>query len=762
TRYIPPELGLYLDLSKQRELPTTQPPTARHKGNFLSNLPVRHKIAAALGYMTLPFLGLGLTQLYTYYQDYKTAEERLEIVAAYTPMQELQKNLRYMRSLPFSQMGGQTEALQTNMNLLSQTLLEHGHDHQELQDVTSALQQKIERIVAGIQSGELSSTTLNSQVSSALNGELANLFGLIAEGGNLLAGTKDGTHAATDLAVLSTDILPVALPESSFQVQRALTALDEIRARDGVISEAQQVKVASLLERSEAATANIAQKAATMFEEYPDLASALKPSYDRMLAEMQATNDLIRAEMLDKNKTALTSAQVNERLNAGLDSQYQAFAATTKAMEGRLAAERDRARNNLLTILIGVILGALTLYVLTRVLSNAINQPLGHLTKGAQALSLGQFGARVPVTTGDEFGTLANTFNAAAMQLEANQQRVEQERLEQERLQNNIGQFLNVTMDIAEGDLTKRGTVTEDVLGNVVDSINLMTEELGNVLGDVQKASGSVTSGSRQMLSSTQDIQQGAAQTTQAALNVAQQTAEVNRQIQDMAQLAQATAEAARQALIAANQGRQAVQETLSGMQGIRTTAQTAEERIAALSERSKQIGQIVDTISGIASQTNLLSLHASIEAAGAGEAGERFSVVAEEVRQLADESAQATRQITTLISGIQSEIAEVVRTMRDNAAQVNQGYAVAGTAGERLEQIGELSRESARLAEQISLSTREQVQNIEQVSASAQDIAQTAERSQQSVEQGRAAADQLQRLADQLNASLSRFRLPG
>ena len=137
-----------------------------------------------------------------------------------------------------------------------------------------------------------------------------------------------------------------------------------------------------------------------------------------------------------------------------------------------------------------------------------------------------------------------------------------------------MGQFLDVTMDIAEGDLTKKGKVTEDVLGNVVDSINLMVEELAGTLRGMQNASNSVTGGSRAMLNSTAQIEQGAMTTTQEARRVAQQAQDVNTNIQEMAQIANASADTARKALQASLQGQQAVVSTLEGMQNIRGSAE--------------------------------------------------------------------------------------------------------------------------------------------------------------------------------------------
>ncbi|PYE56641.1 methyl-accepting chemotaxis protein [Deinococcus yavapaiensis] len=450
------------------------------------------------------------------------------------------------------------------------------------------------------------------------------------------------------------------------------------------------------------------------------------------------------------DKTSQSSAQASLALMRSAQS-----ALTNELTDRSMALERQR-----LVTLLGVTAVLLAAFAMLIAISRAISQPLGQLAGAARALGRGNLNLRIPVRSNDEIGVVAGTFNDAVAQLREVEHKNASDREEALKLQANISEFLDVTMEIAEGNFTKRGRVTEDVLGNVVDSINLMVEELEGVLKQVQRASEAVNVGAGSMLETTDEIVRGAEVTAQQTVRVNERVSEVTTNIRHMAESAQASASTATAALQASQQGQQAVQETLGGMQNIRREVQGIAKRIKGLGDRSLEIQEIVDTISRISSQTNLLALNAAIEAAGAGEAGARFAVVADEVRKLAENSALATNRIATLIKNVQAEVQEVVVSVEDGTREVEAGYRVASTAGERLSEIGRLAQRSADLARIISEGTQAQVRGVEKVGESAGAIAQIAESSRLSVQAGREAAERLRLLAEDLNGQLERFRL--
>ena len=397
------------------------------------------------------------------------------------------------------------------------------------------------------------------------------------------------------------------------------------------------------------------------------------------------------------------------------------------------------------------------------IFARRITRPVSALMSGAERVGRGDLSQLVPVSSRDEIGQMAVTFNDSIVRLRALVQTEadrDEERRKREDLQQNIIKFLDTAVEIGKGDFTRRGEVTWDVLGNVVDAINLMVEEIGSLVGDVRKTALQVAAGSRDTIKITGDLAE-AAQTQSADANrVTQSVTDVTVSVRQVADSADQSAKAARQVLQAASKGEEAVRNSLASMQQIRAEVQTISKKIKSLGDRSLEISDIVNTIQDIAAQTHLLALNASIEAAGAGEAGLRFSVVADEVRKLAERATQATRDIGTLIKGVQVETQEAVVAMESGTREVESGYEVSLKAEEALQEIGKISQASSELAGEISQASQQQVRGAEAVAGAVHAIASAATRTEQGVLQSRRNVEQLARLAEELTIKLSRFKL--
>jgi twitching motility protein PilJ len=408
--------------------------------------------------------------------------------------------------------------------------------------------------------------------------------------------------------------------------------------------------------------------------------------------------------------------------------------------------------------------GVATAAVLAGVIfARRLTRPLGQIVRVAERVGRGDLSETLKVTSRDEIGQLASTFNETVVRLRSQvltEGERDDEKKKREDLQKNIQTFLDTVMEISQGDLSRRGQVTPDVLGSVVDSINVMVEEIASILSDVRHAALRVASSANEMTGATDQMAGGAQAQAREITTISHTMDSMSRSVREVATTAEKAAAAARSTLQAAQKGDQAVRDSLGGMQRIRGEVQVISKKIKSLGDRSLEISNIVDTIEEISSHTNLLALNAAIEAAGAGEYGVRFAVVADEIRKLAERAAKATKDIAGLIRSVQTETQEAVGAMEEGTREVEAGYQVTIKAEENLKQIAGISRTSADLAEEISGVTQEQVRGAEGVAAAMRSIAQVAVHTEQAVLQTRRTVDDLVKVADELTRSLSRFKL--
>ena len=392
-----------------------------------------------------------------------------------------------------------------------------------------------------------------------------------------------------------------------------------------------------------------------------------------------------------------------------------------------------------------------------------IIRPVGQLVQVAERVGQGDLSKLVPVHSRDEIGQLAMTFNESIVRLRSlvqTEAERDEERRKHEDLQRNITRFLDVATEISQGDLTRRGEVTSDVLGSVVDAINVMVGELATIIDDVRDAAQQVLANANEMIDAMEQTAGGAQTQSREAVSVSNAMETLTRSMRRVAEDAEASSSSARRAFDAATKGEQAVRASLTGMQRIRGEVQRISRKVKSLADRSLEISEIVNTIEDIASQTHLLALNAAIEAAGAGESGLRFAVVAEEVRKLAERSGKAAKDIVVLIKAVQSETQQAVVAMEEGTKEVEAGYKVTVEAGDSLHQIGEISQKSSALAWDISQATQEQVRGAEGGAVAVQSIASVAVQTEKAVLETRKTMDQLVRVAEALMTSLSRFKL--
>jgi len=390
------------------------------------------------------------------------------------------------------------------------------------------------------------------------------------------------------------------------------------------------------------------------------------------------------------------------------------------------------------------------------ILTSAVARPVAKLVAYTRHFAEGNYSAPLDIAPAGDFGAIAENLRSTSQHVT----RAVNNENAQKSLQRSVTDFLTIVSQIARGDLTLRGNVTEDALGNVVDSVNYMLDNMVKVLERIRRGAVDVSSSASDILMSSEEMSRGAAQQDQEITNTSSAVEELTVSMKQVSNNAEASAEAARRALDAAEQGNRAVRDTLDGMQRIRSSVQATAKKIKSLGDRSLEISEIINVINAITEQTNLLALNAAIEAARAGEAGRGFAVVADEVRKLAEHSRTATKDIAALIKAIQAETSEAVVVMEEGTKEVEVGARLADQAGKALEAISSVVRQSAELVQEISLASKQQVRGTEGVANAMQIISGITRQTSQGARQTARTVEKMVKLSEQLNDALSQFRI--
>lgn len=304
-----------------------------------------------------------------------------------------------------------------------------------------------------------------------------------------------------------------------------------------------------------------------------------------------------------------------------------------------------------------------------------------------------------------------------------------------------MGILSNRVSELAAGDFSVEKKINlqlaDDELGELHHSINTMFVNTRSLLTNIQETSELVASSSEQLTASVEEsteaihavasaidqVAQDTEKQRQAMNDVSQDMVRRDKAINQMAEKAGAVSQASQQAAEKAHTGATAVEQAVNQMSTIEQSVTESANVVSKLGERSKEIGQIVETISGIAGQTNLLALNAAIEAARAGEQGRGFAVVADEVRKLAEQSQEAAKQIGHLIGEIQSETSRAVATMEAGTKEVQTGSQVVQASGLTFREIIDVVQNVTSQIQEISVAVEELAAGGTQTNVAVQEL---------------------------------------
>lgn len=314
--------------------------------------------------------------------------------------------------------------------------------------------------------------------------------------------------------------------------------------------------------------------------------------------------------------------------------------------------------------------------------------------------------------------------------------------------------------DLADGDLTVKAQVKENITGAIADSINYTIDSLRELVVGITRASEQVTDATAQAQNTSASLLSAAEKQSQQITETGNAVQNMTHSILEVSDNASQATLVAQRSLEAASQGSLAVQNTIAGMNEIRTQIQETSKRIKRLGESSQEISEIVELISDITEQTNILALNAAIQAASAGEAGRGFTVVAEEVQRLAERSSEATKQISAIVKIIQNDTNSAVAAMEKSTEGVVEGAKLSDAAGQALSEIETVTRSLASIIDSITTAASAQTEVAATVSQNMQQIQDVTQQTTEGTKSTANSVGQLNSLAEELRASVAGFKL--
>jgi methyl-accepting chemotaxis protein len=426
--------------------------------------------------------------------------------------------------------------------------------------------------------------------------------------------------------------------------------------------------------------------------------------------------------------------------------------------EARRLGVRNTVISASIMLVVATLVGLVGVYVARR-----LAVPLLNLTETAARIAEGETELQAAFEGPSEVVRLARAFNSMTAQLQELINSLEQRN---EYQQGMVRRYVEHMAKVRRGALSDRLTLDgngqgeDDPLIVLGQQLNETTASLQGMITQILKVANDLGSAAAEILTATTQQATGANEQSAAISQTTTTVDEVKVISEQAVQRAQEVVDASQRTVQVSHSGEEAVQETIGSMAQIKARVEGIAENILALSAQTQQIGEIIATVSDIAAQSNMLALNASVEAARAGEHGKGFAVVAAEVRNLAEQSKQATMQVRAILSDIQDGINATVMATEEGTKVVDQGLELAEQTGAIIERLAGTIDEAAQAAMQMRAGGQQQATGVEQIALAMQNINQATTQSLASTRQAEKAAQDLNDLARSLAETVEQYQL--
>jgi methyl-accepting chemotaxis protein len=466
--------------------------------------------------------------------------------------------------------------------------------------------------------------------------------------------------------------------------------------------------------------------------------------FNQMIAQVASQNG--------KQQMDAIRAGIEEIITTETQHEQRDSAAT-------LAATASLQTSIIVMTLIGVV-GGIGIGVY---LGRSISANIRAVMEAAKRVAEGDLKQRVQVRSNDEVARLSESFNVMAENLEQTMA----SQVAKDYIEGVINEYQAFVNRVREGDLTTQLQLQqhghhaeEDDLYLLGQNLNGMVLSLRDMASQINETSIMISAASAEILAATTQQIAGTTEQEAAVTQTMATVEEVRSTVRQTAERAQGVAVSSQQSVEVSRAGQDSVVDSIEGMRLIRQRVESIAENILMLSERTQQIGEIIETVNEIASQSKLLALNASIEAARAGEEGKGFAVVAMEVRQLAEQSRDATARVRDILNQIQQATNTAVMVTEEGSKGAESGMLLVERAGDAIKELARTIGEASQAAVQIAASTNQQTNGMDQLAAAMSSIKQATAQTAVSTRQAERSAQDLNEMAQQMQRAVARYRL--